>query len=66
MRDAERAVSAENGPAYRQLIEFGHQLFEEGREGLMAATYDATVERCDYRDVFGASPAWTGIGEWYA
>ena len=54
------------GPAYRQLVEFGHQLFEEGREALMAATYDATVDRYGHRGVFGASPAWTGIGTWSA
>ena len=66
LREAERASSPENGPAYRQLVEFGHQLFEEGREGLMAATYDATVERYGHRGVFGASPAWTGIGTWSA
>lgn len=54
------------GAAYRALVAFGHQLFDEGRENLMSATYDATVERYGYRGVYGASPAWTGIGQWYA
>lgn len=65
-REAEAAEGSDLGPAYRELVQFGHELFEEGREALLSATYDAAVERYGHRAVFGASPAWTGIGQWSA
>lgn len=65
-RDAEFAASPGLGPAYRELTAFGQELFDEGGEALMEATYDAATDRFGFEGVRGARSAWTGIGQWSA